>query len=72
MLLVKCFIDGLSLYKSAEMAGIDYKRCSLDWASFFREPFVEYYTLHVKYDMIFMGTIEVFLENHSRNTTSYT
>ena len=42
MQFMKCFVDGESLHRMSTNTGMDYKKVSVDWASFCRELAVEY------------------------------
>ena len=42
MQFIKSFVDGESLHRMASDSGMDYKKSSVDWASFCREIAMEY------------------------------
>jgi len=42
------YAEGQSLYRCSQIAGVGYGSTEVDWASFCRDLFTEYYVRHIK------------------------
>ena len=52
------YAEGQSLWRCSQVAGVGYGSTAVDWASFCRDLFVEYYAQHIR-DEKFSGEVEI-------------
>ena len=52
------YAEGQSLWKCAQYAGVNYGSTAVDWGSFCRDLFVEYYVCNIRHTQ-FSGEIEM-------------
>ena len=55
---IKCFLDGLTLRKSATFSGRDYKGTAVDWANFVRDLFQQWVVDSYR-NIVFDGDVEI-------------
>ena len=58
MVFIKCYLDKCTLLQCATFSGVAYKTTAVNWRSFVREMFKEYFHRHIK-DKKLSGEIEI-------------